>query len=358
MDEWKVAENIRYWKDEKRQHRFPERSWHLWSNNHGSRPTLERPFLYYEWHAMWCTLGELLKTSPLANEDDFRWDDFYYHLKSNLLTAPPHWLADFRMPKPLEGQLWSKNEKEIDAWIGNPEESEFLTELGIVAGDRKGIVVNGYQETQARWFRSSVHIESALVEPRLAGALLRALQTSNHYAHYRIPPEEHELEIDESPYRLIGWIKEREGHDRAIDEPDPLRNEVGELRAEPGKSAFDTLHLERPTTVGQWRDGSGAIIFWHELWSDRRNRSDNDPHYDESIASNGQRLLIRKKALRRFLGQKQMDLVIEIRNDRSNRGYGYGYYERSSEAEKTYDRLYLLKADGTVETANGSIGTW
>jgi hypothetical protein len=53
-----------------------------------------------------------------------------------------------------------------------------------------------------------------------------------------------------------------------------------------------------------------------------------------------------------------MDLVIEIRNDRSNRGYGYGYYERSSEAEKTYDRLYLLKADGTVETARGSIGTW
>jgi hypothetical protein len=201
-------------------------------------------------------------------------------------------------------------------------------------------------------------MESALVKPCVAGALLRALQTTNHYAHYRIPPEEHELEIDEPPYRLIGWIREREGHDRSIDEPDPLRNEVGELGVEPGKSAFENLHLESPTTVGQWRSKTGEILFWHELWSDRRNRSDNDPHYDDSIGSNGRRLLISKKALRRFLGQKGMDLIIEIRNDRSNRGYGYGYYERSNEVKATYDRLYLLKADGTIETASGSIGTW
>jgi hypothetical protein len=188
--------------------------------------------------------------------------------------------------------------------------------------------------------------------------LLRALQTTNHYAHYRIPPEEHELEIDDAPYRLVGWIKEREGHDRAIDEPDPLRNEVSELGVEPGKCAFEALNLERPATVGQWCDRAGKIVFWHELWSDRRDRSDDDPHYEDSIASNGTRLLISKRALRRFLGRMGMDLIIEIRNDRSNRGYGYGYHERSNEDEKTYDRVYCLKADGTIETAAGSIGTW
>lgn len=358
VDTWKVPSDISRWKDEKRQHRFPERSWHLWSNDHGSRPTLERPFLYYEWHAMWCTLGELLGKYPLAKEDTFEWNDFYHHLNRNMLTAPPYWLADLRMAKPLEAQFWSKNEKEVDDWIANPDESEFLAELGGLSGDRKGIVVRGYHETESRWFRSSVHLESALVEPCVADALLRALQTTSHYANYRIPPEEHELEIDEPPYRLIGWIKERDGHDRAIDEPDPLHNEVGELGVEPGKSAIENLHLENPTAIGQWCDKTGDIVFWHELWSDRRNRSDNDPHYDDSIGSNGHRLLIGKKALQRFLKQKGMDLIVEIRNDRSNRGYGYGYYERSNETKATYDRLYLLKADGIVETANGNIGTW
>lgn len=358
MDTWKVPSDISRWKDEKRQHRFPERSWHLWSNDHGSRPTLERPFLYYEWHAMWCTLGELLSKYPLAEDDDFGWNDFYQRLNRNMLTTPPDWLTDLRMAKPLEAQFWSKNEKTVDNWIENPDELEFLAELCGASRDRKGIVVRGYHETESRWFRSSVHLESALVEPCVADALLRALQTTSHYADYRIPPEGHELEIDEAPYRLIGWIKERESYDRAIDEHDPLHNEIGELGVEPGMSAFEILNLERVTQGGLWCNKTGETIFWHELWSDRRNRSDNDPHYDDSIGSNGQRLLISEKALRRFLEQKGMDLVVEIRNDRSNRGYGYGYYERSNETKATYDRLYLLKADGTVETANGNIGTW
>lgn len=358
MDRWKVPANISHWKDEKRQHRFPERSWHLWSNDHGSRPTLERPYLYYNWHAMWCTLGELLTKYPLAKADDFGWDDFYHRLNRNMLTAPPDWLADLRMPKPLEARFWSKNEKDIEVWIANPEDSEFLVELGFVKGGTKRVVVNAHHQTQARWFRSSVHIESALVEPCVAGALLRALQTTNHYAHYRIPPEEHELQIDDAPYRLIGWIKEREDHDRAIDDPDPLRNEVSELGVEPGKRAIEVLNLERPATVGQWCDRDGEVVFWHELWSDRRDRSDDEPHYDDFIASNGTRLLISKRALRKFLGRVGMDLIVEIRNDRSNRGYGYGYHERSNEVEKTYDRVYCLKSDGTIETAVGSIGTW
>ena len=260
VDTWKVPANISHWKDEKRQHRFPERSWHLWSNDHGSRPTIERPFLYYEWHAMWCTLGELLNKYPLAEEDNFEWNDFYHHLNRNMLTAPPYWLADLRMPKPLEARFWSKDDKEVNAWIASPQESEFLAELGNVAGDRKGVVVRGYHETESRWFRSSVHMESALVKPCVAGALLRALQTTNHYAHYRIPPEEHELEIDEPPYRLIGWIREREGHDRSIDEPDPLRNEVGELGVEPGKSAFENLgKSDNGWTVAQQNRGDSLL---------------------------------------------------------------------------------------------------
>jgi len=133
---------------------------------------------------------------------------------------------------------------------------------------------------------------------------------------------------------------------------------LSELGVEPGKRAIEVLNLERPATVGQWCDRDGEVVFWHELWSDRRDRSDDEPHYDDFIASNGTRLLISKRALRKFLGQVGMDLIVEIRNDRSNRGYGYGYHERSNEVEKTYDRVYCLKSDGTIETAIGSIGTW
>jgi hypothetical protein len=36
----------------------------------------------------------------------------------------------------------------------------------------------------------------------------------------------------------------------------------------------------------------------------------------------------------------------------------HGYHERSNDVKETFDRLYRLKADGTIETAAGSIGTW
>lgn len=357
-DIWKVPANISHWKDEKRQHRFPERSWHLWSNHHGSQPTLERPYLYYEWHAMWCALGELLTKHPLVKKDDFHWYDFYDRLNRNMLTVPPDWLADLRTPKPLETRFWSKNENDIDAWISNPEESEFLVELGIAAGNRKAIVVDGHHTTQARWFRSSVFVSSALVEPSTATALLRALQTANHYSHFRIPPEEHELEIHETPYRLIGWLKERNDRESAIDERDPFRNEVHQFATEPGECALKELDLEMPGKNGTWQNKRGEAVFWGEDWSDRRDRSDDDPYYDDSIGSNGQRLWVSKKSLRRFLEQRRMDLIIEIQNDRQNQGDGYGYHGRSKEARQSYHRLYLLKTDGTVETATGSIGTW
>ena len=56
-ERWQVQADIGIWKDEKRRNRFSEHDWGLWSNGHGSKPVIERPSLYYEWHAMWCALA-------------------------------------------------------------------------------------------------------------------------------------------------------------------------------------------------------------------------------------------------------------------------------------------------------------
>ena len=49
-----------------RKNRFSERNWVQSSNDHGSEPILERFSTYLERHAMFCAVGELMRTRPLA----------------------------------------------------------------------------------------------------------------------------------------------------------------------------------------------------------------------------------------------------------------------------------------------------
>jgi len=357
---WKVQADIGIWKDEKRRNRFSEHDWGLWSNDHGSKPVIERPSLYYEWHAMWCVIGELLPVRTLVRSDnDWSYEDLYKQIEDELLTYPPIWLYSLRMPKPLENQFWFEpsSSEDIEKWIQEPNLTFFLDEIGIPNASTT-IAVDGGHETQAPWFRSEVHIRTALVSPDRAVSLLRALASADHYRYF-VPSEGHELEINKGPYRLLGWLKDPESRDSGIDDHDTFRADIKPYGDIPGSMITEKLSLRSKWPRDEIiRDDDGTVIFSRERWCDdipmdsgRRRR------YHDTPTSKGERLLIEKRALKSFLDCEGLDLVVHIQHTRANRGYDYASSE-SNEKRHTYNRHFVLRNNGTYEDAFGNSGTW
>jgi len=303
-ERWQVKPDIGIWKDEKRRNRFSEHDWGLWSNSHGSKPVIERPSLYYEWHAMWCVIGELLPIRPLAqSKNDWSYEDLHKQIADELLTYPPTWLYSFRMPKPLENQFWFEpsSSADIEKWIQEPDLAFFLDEIGIRNGSAT-ITVDGGHETQAPWFRSELQIRSALVSPDRSVSLLRALATADHYRYF-VPSEGHELEINVGPYRLLGWLKNPETRDSGIDDRDTFRADIKPYGDIPGSVITKKLGLQPKWPRDEIiRDGNGNLIFSRERWCDEvQLDSDRRRRYHDTPTSKGERLRIEKRALKLIL---------------------------------------------------------
>jgi hypothetical protein len=269
------------------------------------------------------------------------------------------WLADLHGPKPLEDRLWFPPQGDIDQWIEGVGDDDFLAELGLATGDGL-IVVNGHQDTRSRNFRVSARVETALVSPDTASALVRALQTVHDAWDYRIPPVGDRLEIDAPPYKLVDWLVDVE-HESGIDERDPLRYEVNAVERRPAKKVMTALNVEFVYNgQAKWIEASqGQTVFVYEAWSDNRgDEHDERLRHDETVRSSGWRLRADKEALRTFLNKMDLDLIVEIAITRRNKGYDYARYGEEKAKEARFDRVILLRRDGTIEAAERRLGTW
>jgi len=359
VDRWKVKGDPWRWDQEHRRSRFREDSYSLSSYYHGSKPVLERFDSHLEWHAMWCAIGELMKTRPLRLADTI--DDYYTFdglLKREALTMPRLWITDLRGPKPLERGLWFSPGAEVDKWIEAVGEQDFLGELGLTSTE--GLVVAGYHETRSESFESSVYVMSALVSPEAAAALTRALQSIKYSSDYRMPPAGNELEIDTPPYRLIGWLDDLDP-ETGIDRPDPFRNEVRGIECAPAatvQSSLDLRFVHRNDNVWH-RNRDKKRIFKYEAWGDNPgDEPERTRRYSEAVRSRGWRLSMDKTALNAFLRQAGFDLVIEIEITRRSRGYEYSTSDEKGTKETRWDKVIILRRDGGIESAEGRIGGW
>jgi len=147
-----------------------------------------------------------------------------------------------------------------------------------------------------------------------------------------------------------------------IDERDPLRYDVNPIEYTPSNNTIETLNLMFIfESQAKWVDvDNGNPAFIYAAWGDNRgDEHEYRPLYDENIRSKGWRLKITKEALKAFLNNMGLDLIVEIEISRRNGGYGYDRrYDKEEEKEARFDRVILLRRDGTIEAAEGSIGTW
>jgi hypothetical protein len=308
---------------------------------------------------MWCAAGELMQTRALMKADGDAYGTFEYWLEQEGITSPPLWLADLHGPKPLEDRLWFAPQGDADAWVESVSNDDFLAELGLVTSDGS-MVVDGYHDTRSCNFMESAKIETALVSPDTAGALMRALQTVDDPWCYKIPSAGHEHEIDQPPYKLVGWLVDMV-HDSGIDERDPFRYEVHAVQSYPPREVVTALNLKFIyDDQARWIESRNQqTVFVYESWGDNRGDERTERlRYDEAVRSSGWHLRVDQEALKTFLNKVGLDLIVEIQITRRNKGYDYSQHDEEKIKEARFDRVLLLRKDGTLEAAEGRLGTW
>jgi hypothetical protein len=308
---------------------------------------------------MWCATGELMQRYSLIKPDKDHYDTFETWLSSHGLTAPPQWLSDWRGPKPLEKRFWFMPQANIDGWLENVGDNDFLTELGL-RNQANEMVIEGHYRARCRDIATSVQVRSALVSGDTALALVRALQTVDDPWDYHIPLAGNESEIDVSPYKLKGWIID-DTRDLGIDERDPFRYEIRGLEYSPSSKAAEILNLEfvwgdRP----RWVDArSRETLFTYEAWSDNSGDEGEDRRrYDRTMRSAGARLLCDKKILKSLMIKTGLELIMEIEITRKTNDDEYPRYDEKEAEEAIFDRVIVFRKDGGIEAAEGRIGTW
>lgn len=354
LDKWQASTDHWMWANEPRKHRFAREPLSS-SNRQGSLPTIERAHTHLEWHALWCTVGELLLTRPLLRRPENDWGGLEYWLSRKGLTQPPYWLADLRSTKPLETRLWYSENEEDSNWLSGVSAEDLLVEIGL--GESHGdVIVASYVSGSKGKQRWTMNVSSALVSSETAPALLRALQSIDNAWDYKIPDEGDHLEIDADPYRLVGWLSYPE-RDGKLDDDDILRRHVGAIVAKPGVKVSKTLKLQNECDdSGCWIDPDGAISFRYVAWSD--DISDEASRYPSGFRrSYGHRLLASRAAIQDFLTAQGMDLIIEVDLTRRT-GDSYGGDDSKDPKEAQYDFIVILRKDGTIESADGGLGAW
>ncbi|MBU0525851.1 MAG: hypothetical protein KJ643_26805 [Gammaproteobacteria bacterium] len=359
VDIWGYQDDVRVTEAERRRGKFNERSWSLSSNRHGAIPTLERLNNHLEWHGMWCAVGELIKTRPLiaGDPDGFDdWNDLYAKARRHKLLEPPLWSADLQSPVPLIERYWQVDHLPLHEWVLAVHESHHREQL--FASDRPDyIVVDSYAERRMRDRIEAVRISSALVAPTTAGALLRALQTMDDAWDYKLPEEGENMEIDQGPYHLIGWLQ-HSVRDSGIDDNDPLRGYTSVISCQPGFRVADACSLTREDSrqICWSANSSQPPMFIYESWGDR---ADDDERYTKLIATCGTRLLVHRDQLQQFLCSEEHDLIVEVEVTRRGRESGqYLGEEEEKNPDEQFDRLYRLDSRGSLEIAEGHLGSW
>lgn len=327
-------------------------------HRHGSLPSLERWDTHLEWHAMFCTVGALLRTHSVTQPDEFDdYDTLSAWLGRQGLTAPPEWLSDLLAPKPAEPELW-REPANPEAWFSEVTEEELSTIVGLDADSL--LVVAGRWNARTRRVGWNAEVMSALVSPDCALDLLSELASKPTRHDYYLPLEKDEHESEISSSQIFGWVRSRDG-DLGLDEHDPLRNGISGSAYEPGKLVNEALGLTQAIEVGRptWHQDDGHKSFvteeWGELAGDQDERLRN---HGSPVSSHGNRLRVASSALLDVLEAVGLDLILEVTHEKYRNGDDGrpSYLDDENRRDRTC--LYLLRRDGSLYTPEGAQGTW
>ena len=190
-------------------------------------------------------------------------------------------------------------------------------------------------------------------------ALVRALQTAEEPIDYKLPDanedEDDRFAIGEPGFRLSGWIAATYSDD-GFDEYDPLN--LGTKSTTSGPPNSRSIRRALQGGILSWPEHDG-VVFRYERWKSHRDRS-SDEYEGPSVRTSGHRLFATSHEILEFLKKTGSHLIFEVRITRKRGGSRHQIRteEESLRLEGRFCGIILLRADGTLHTADGSLGTW
>ncbi|TWU35381.1 hypothetical protein Q31b_54770 [Novipirellula aureliae] len=338
---------------------YPHASYTLFSNGHGSAPTVEDYHHHVELHAMFCAAIRLLDNHEIRLEsyshgDVNRWESWQERWD---ISIPPLWIADQRQATPLEERLWT--EPPSEEWTKAPTDDEYDRATGFTESLHADYLqVWGNTDLFTSKASRDYRIRSALVTPDAADALMRTFQDS-HPSTFRIPEEgDEDAEILESvgdiKLELRGWISDEHTETNRLEESDPYAYRMQPTRLRPGQQACKFFNMQFDNSTGRFRgDNPAGCIALREVWCDKPDRVDRESY---GFFSEGERLWFHIPELLKFLRAIQSSLIIETQIVRR---VDKGKLDDSFDDENLRgkhdwkSRIYIVDGTGNVSTVHG-----
>ena len=238
---------------------------------------------------------------PEQRMDD--WEKLNARINEQMLGEPPVWATDLLSTIPLVASYWVPMTQPLPEWIRDVDEATFRNQL-LPADTRAYAVVDATVEVRDADRVESINLSSALVSPDTAAALIRALQSMDDVWDYKIPTEEEDShEIDDAPYRLLGWLRDFTSgwrHRQEGSAPEIRKRHNGRarnvgstlVRSQPGQRWITSLAGQQMPT---------RPCFFNEVWGDSET---DEERYSSNLRVAGRRLLVHREQLAAFLGRE------------------------------------------------------
>ena len=134
-----------------------------------------------------------------------------------------------------------------------------------------------------------------------------------------------QFEIDEENFQLQGWLKEISHERREIDK-DPYSHMLNTHVEVPCQEILDFTSSKEDIEIENWAD-------------------EDRGEYDYHITSYGYRINVCKEFIKRYLQSINMDMIIEVQINTSEREQGSRYKDKYSKRSQ----IYILRQNGHIE---------
>lgn len=337
-DDWQLQENGHWDRDERGKRRHFERRG---GYSYGDDERCSNLSNYLSYHAIMTVAGKLLKTTPTHKDPDDAEEGFANWLRGHALTrSDGAWLADRRdvLPRLAAVDDLPFTEEE---WSTSVRRDHFKKHL--LLSDGRMIVAGRWVIRNGRRMEE-VRVTSALVAAERATALVHALQCATSPFEHHLPKAGDEFEVNHGPFRLQGWIEDHRA-EKGLDQYDPWSGSIEYPPYTPAFSVVQMLGLSSDSEQRLWRcdhsDDTMDCMVWG-TWEDP-NRDD----YYEGGLDSGRVLAASPKLLYRLMAKTTMQIVFDVRVDRSLARARYGGDSDDSHGYTyPYSGILLLKSNG------------
>ena len=317
-------------------------TWH----SHGSYPRTDNYDFYTSYHAMFVVSAKLLLEMPVVHSHSWCEDEWINWLHRHTLTrSDGRWLADRQDPLPLKRRAWL-SETLTENWCKDIKIEDFLDGL---LTDYKGetwLNIHGSWSDSDSDRQESFHVTSALVSQETSQSLLNALSSCiNPYA-FKLPVyQEEDMEFNEFPFELKGWIC-RDSEGEGLDTTDPHAGKIDYPPYKIGNSIIEKLGLSVDLEQRKWfkadrKDESLICALWS---THREGNGDNG-----KSPKHGKRMSSSLEFLKELCTILECEIIIEVQIERRLRRSSY--YTRSDndkESSVPNSKIYVLSADGKL----------